>query len=38
MNIELFSSDLDRTYRIGRKKESNRKPRLVIKFVSYDTR
>ena len=35
----LPSSNLDRTHRIGRKKESNRKPREVnVKFLSYNTR
>ena len=39
VNIELSSSDLDTTHRIGWKKESNRKSRTVIvKFVSYNTR
>ena len=39
VNIELSSSDLDTTHRIGWKKESNTKSRTVIvKFVSYNTR
>ena len=39
MNIKLSSSELDRTYGIGQKKESDRKPKAVIfKFVSYNTR
>lgn len=36
---ELSSSDLDRTHRIGWKKELNRKPKAVmVKFLSYNTR
>ena len=39
MNIELSSSDLDRTHRVSQKNGSNRKSRAVIvKFVSYITR
>ena len=39
MHIDLTTSDLDRTDRIGQKKASSKKPRAVfIKFVSYNTR
>ena len=39
MNIEPSSSDLHRTYCVGRKKESNRKPRVAsVKFASYNSR
>ena len=38
MHIDLTPSDLDRTHRIRQKKASSKKPRTVIKFVSYNTR
>ena len=39
MHIDLTTSDLDRTHRIGQKKVSSKKPRaVIIKFFSYNTR
>ena len=39
MRIDLTSSDLDRTHRIGQRKAPSKKPRaVIIKFVSYNTR
>ena len=39
LNEDILLVDLDRTHRIGKKRHSNSKPRLVtVKFVQYNIR
>ena len=39
LNEDILLSDLDRTHRIGKKRDSSSKPRpVIVKFVRYNIR